>query len=67
MPSPQVVLFFPFTGQDLRMAISPPHSLLAIASELVDDYEVLLIDQRVIKNWQKVLNQSLNQIYNKIF
>jgi len=47
---------------DFGPGISPPYSLLSIASELEDDnFNVKIIDQRVNKRWDKDLKKSLDK------
>lgn len=55
-----VVLFYPKTGQDLGATIGVPHSLLTIASPLVQKgYKVKIIDQRLELHWQNELVKTL--------
>jgi len=51
-----VVLVYPKTGMDVGSAITPPHSLLAIASPLCrEGYKVRIIDQRTDAHWRRSL------------
>lgn len=57
----KVVLVFPKTGLDKYSQL--PLGLLSIASTLVDEYEVKIIDQRLDDNWaEKVESESQNSI-----
>jgi len=57
-----IVLVYPKTGTDIKRVIAPPHSLLTIAA-LPDkeDMEVKIIDQRVDKDWKKILVEELDK------
>lgn len=46
-----VVLFYPSSGESVKDSFSPPHSMLSLASELLDEYKVRIIDQRVDSEW----------------
>lgn len=55
-----VVLFFPKTGYDIKNAsVELPLSMLSLASVLVDDYDVRIIDQRVDEQWEQKLEKEL--------
>ena len=55
-----VVLFFPKTGYDIKNAsVELPLSMLSLASVLVDDYDVKIIDQRIDDDWEKELEHEL--------
>lgn len=55
-----VVLFYPRTGLDVKkVSIGLPLSLLTISSEIVDEFSVKIIDQRVHKNWEQDLIDEL--------
>ena len=55
-----VVLVYPKTGVDVGSAITPPHSLLAIAAPLHrDGYKVRIIDQRTDNRWRQSLTLAL--------
>lgn len=57
----KVLLIFPKTGLDIYAQL--PLGLLSIASTIVDDYEVNIIDQRIDKDWaEKVESESQNSI-----
>jgi len=56
-----VVLFYPKTGFDIGAGITPPHSVLSIAAEIKDDYEVRIIDQRVEPSWKEALAKELKK------
>ena len=47
----KVLLVFPKTGLDQNCQL--PLGLLSLASTLVEDYEVKIIDQRLESNWAK--------------
>jgi len=51
----KVLLIFPKTGLDVYSQL--PLGLLSVASTIVDDYEVKIIDQRTENNWgRKIYN-----------
>lgn len=55
-----IVLIYPRTGLDLtKVSVGLPMSLLAISSEIVGDFSVKIIDQRVSKNWEADLIEEL--------
>src|SRR3989338_1406265 len=55
-----VVLFYPRTGLDVKkVSIGLPLSLLTIASEIVGEFSIKIIDQRVHKNWEQDLINEL--------
>jgi len=57
-----IVLFYPKTGFDVKdVSIDLPLSVLAVASTLVQDYEVKIIDQRIDENWGATLQEELNK------
>lgn len=57
----KVLLVFPKTGLDKYAQL--PLGLLSIASTLVDDYEVKIIDQRIDEKWaEKVESESRDSI-----
>ena len=57
----KVVLIFPKTGLDKYSQL--PLGLLSVASTIVDDYEVKIIDQRLDNNWaNKIESESQNSI-----
>lgn len=57
----KVVLIFPKTGLDKYSQL--PLGLLSVASTIVDDYEIKIIDQRLDDNWEeKVESESQNSI-----
>jgi len=58
----KIILINPKTGIDVGASLSPPHGLLSIAAELVDDFEVKIIDQRVDKNWKSALNKEMEGV-----
>ena len=47
MESPDVVLVFPHGGETIKVVHFPPHALLAVAADLLDKYNVKLVDERV--------------------
>jgi len=56
-----IVLFFPKTGYDIKnSSVELPLSMLSLASVLVDDYDVKIIDQRVDEDWEKKLEHELS-------
>src|SRR3989344_2214905 len=59
--SADVVLIYPSGGETGKTAFSPPHSLMSIASELLGDYNVKILDQRVDPNWKNKLTSYVNQ------
>ena len=56
-----IVLFYPKTGFDMGAGITPPHSVLSIAAEIRNDYEVRIIDQRVEPSWKEILVKELKK------
>lgn len=55
-----VILLYPRIGRDVKgISIDLPLSVLAVASTLVQDYEVEIIDQRVHQNWKEKLRREL--------
>ncbi len=55
-----VILVYPKTGMDVGSAITPPHSLLAIAAPLRQEgYKVRIIDQRIDGHWRSSLAIAL--------
>jgi anaerobic magnesium-protoporphyrin IX monomethyl ester cyclase len=56
-----VVLFYPKTGFDIGAGITPPHSILSIAAEIKEDYEVKIIDQRTNPSWKAVLRNEFKK------
>ncbi len=55
-----VVLVFPTTGFAIKgLSIDIPVSLLAVASTVVGDYSVKIIDQRMDQNWEQALLAEL--------
>ena len=59
--SPDVILIYPDGGETKKTAFSPPHSLMSIAAELLGDYNVKILDQRVDPNWKSKLTTYVNQ------
>ena len=56
-----VVLVYPSTGLDVRgVSIGLPMSVLALAAELVPEFTVRIIDQRLDRKWQQSLAEALN-------
>jgi len=59
-PMKSVVLVYPKTGFDrIRRVVDLPLSLLTVASTVRDDYEVTIIDQRVLGRWEDALMTAL--------
>ncbi|OGW45684.1 MAG: hypothetical protein A2Y66_00875 [Nitrospirae bacterium RBG_13_41_22] len=56
-----ILLFYPKTGFDIGAGITPPHSVLSIAAEIKEDYEVKIIDQRIDASWKAVLRKELKK------
>jgi len=55
-----ILLLYPKTGNDIKPAIAPPHSLLAIAAlPNKAGYNVRIIDQRICHNWKEELLKEL--------
>lgn len=55
-----VVLVYPTTGLDIKnLSVWLPLSLLNLASTLVPDYEVAIIDQRLGADWQERLRAAI--------
>tara|TARA_Y100000310_G_scaffold345466_1_gene465301 strand:+ start:10267 stop:11754 length:1488 start_codon:yes stop_codon:yes gene_type:complete len=59
--SVDVALIYPASGETEKTAFSPPHSLMTIAAELLSDYNVKIIDQRVDPDWKSKLTTYVNQ------
>ena len=57
----KIVLVNPKTGLDIGGSLSPPHSLLSLAAELVGDFDVKIIDQRIDSDWKKHLIKNLRE------
>lgn len=59
-PSSDIVLIYPTTGFAIRgLSIDIPVSLLSIASMVVGNYDVKIIDQRIDPDWEKSLKAQL--------
>lgn len=57
----EIILVYPKTGMDTKKwTCCLPLSVLHIASTLVKDYDVKIIDQRLDSNWQRTLKSSLS-------
>jgi radical SAM superfamily enzyme YgiQ (UPF0313 family) len=55
-----VLLVYPKTGMDVGSAVTPPHSLLAVAASLHrDGCRVRIIDQRTDRQWRRSLALAL--------
>ena len=57
-----VVLIYPNTGYDIGVGITPPHSILAVGAYLVHHKiknRIIIIDQRIEKNWENVIREEL--------
>lgn len=56
-----VVLIFPKTGYDIKnSSVELPISMLSLASVLIDEYKVKIIDQRIEDDWEKKLENELS-------
>ncbi|MFI5351128.1 MAG: B12-binding domain-containing radical SAM protein [Elusimicrobiota bacterium] len=56
----QIVLVYPITGLDVRgLSVWLPLSVLAVASGVVDAYDVVVVDQRVDADWRGGLRRAL--------
>jgi len=44
---PDIILIFPHGGETIKVAHFPPHALLAVAADLIDDYNVKIVDERI--------------------
>lgn len=55
----KIVLIYPKTGFDFEV-IGLPYSLLTIAAELIDKFQVILIDQRIDNQWKNRLKSMLS-------
>lgn len=56
----QVVLVYPVTGLDMPgVSVWLPLSVLNVASTLVEDYDVAIVDQRVDPDWRATLRGHL--------
>lgn len=60
MESPDVVLVFPHGGETIKVVHFPPHALLAVAADLIDEYNVKLVDERVDQNARTKLKTYVN-------
>ncbi|HBW47995.1 TPA: hypothetical protein DEF17_08735 [bacterium] len=57
-----VVLIYPSTGLDIKgVSVWLPLSVLHVASNLVKDYDVVIVDQRIDGNWKSKLSAALGQ------
>ena len=57
-----VVLIYPSTGLDIKdVSVWLPLSVLHVASNLVKDYDVVIVDQRIDENWKSKLSAALGQ------
>ena len=59
-----VVLIYPNTGYEIGVGITPPHSILAVGAYLVHHKiknRIIIIDQRIEKNWKNVIREELKQ------
>ncbi len=54
-----IILFYPSSGGSFKSSYSPPHSMLSLASELITEYEIRIIDQRIDPDWKKKLVKYL--------
>ncbi|MBI2107709.1 B12-binding domain-containing radical SAM protein [Candidatus Woesearchaeota archaeon] len=54
------MLIYPSSGESGKSTFSPPHSLLSIASPLVDEFNVKIIDQRVDPDWKAKLKSYVS-------
>lgn len=58
----QIILSYPHTGLDLKdFSVWLPLAILNVASTLVQDYDVVIVDERVEKNWEETLERHLNR------
>jgi radical SAM superfamily enzyme YgiQ (UPF0313 family) len=60
----KIILVYPKIGTELKGsggAIGLPYSLLTISSELVDKYEVIIIDQRTNSKWKEKLKNNISK------
>lgn len=57
-----VILVYPATGFDIaKVSVDLPLSVLSLASTIVSDYNVKIIDQRVDKKWKLKLRKELRK------
>jgi anaerobic magnesium-protoporphyrin IX monomethyl ester cyclase len=57
----EIILAYPKTGMDTKKwACCLPLSLLHVASTLVKDFDVKIIDQRLDSNWRQTLKSSIS-------
>lgn len=57
-----VILIYPTTGFAIKgLSIDIPVSLLTIASTIIKNYNVKIIDQRMDSNWRKTLESELKK------
>ena len=57
-----VILFYPRTGLDVKkVSVGLPLPLLAVASEIVRDFSVKIIDQRVDDDWANTLIEEVKK------
>jgi len=55
-----IILVYPITGLDVEgVSVWLPLSILHVASTLVNDYSVCIVDQRVDHNWKKTITHNL--------
>jgi len=59
MESPDIVLVFPHGGETIKVSHFPPHGLLAVAADIIEEYNVKLIDERVDSNSKSKLKSYI--------
>lgn len=56
-----IVLIFPKTGYDIKnSSVELPISMLSLASVLIDNYDVKILDTRIDEAWEKKLDKELS-------
>lgn len=59
----RIVLVYPKIGTELNEsggATGLPYSILTVAAEISEEYEIIIIDQRVCENWKQEIEKSIN-------
>ena len=60
MKKSKIVLVYPRIGLEHRGDVGLPYGLLTVAAELIDKFNVVLIDQRTNSSWKKRLKKELS-------
>ncbi|MEK8022248.1 MAG: radical SAM protein [Candidatus Hydrogenedentota bacterium] len=56
----RVIMVYPFTGLDIKgVSVWLPLAILQVASTIVNDFDVVVIDQRVDDHWEASLRKAI--------